>query len=472
MSRLEAHEFLDSVHSAYDHAISYLDLPPGLAARIKACNSVIHFRFPIRVGGDVRIIDAYRAQHSWHRKPLKGGIRYSPAVHTDEVVALAMLMSFKCALVNVPFGGAKGGVRIDPTVESPETLERITRRFASELYWKNMLGPGLDVPAPDMGTSEREMAWMADTYATLNPGDVQGLAAVTGKPVQQGGIRGRREATGRGVQYGLREFFRVPEDVQACGLEGGLEGKRVIVQGLGNVGYHAAKFLKEEDGCRIVGVIERDGAVWNEDGIDVVALRQHLDETRGLHEFGAARFVEKGTEVLTWPCDILMPAALENQITAQNAGAVQARLVAEAANGPTTSAAAKILADRGVTIVPDLYLNAGGVTVSYFEWSKNLARIRFGRLSRRLEEGHRIALMGAFEEVSGTKFEARHWDAMARGADELDLVRSGLDDTMRDALGEVREARQRLGIPDLRTAALAVAIEKVATSYRQLGIWP
>lgn len=472
MSRQDAREFLDSVHSIYDQAASYLRLPPGLSERIKACSSVVHFRLPLRVGKDVRIIDAYRAQHSSHRKPLKGGIRYSPAVHTDEVVALATLMTFKCALVNVPFGGAKGGVRIDPSQETEETLEQVTRRFAAELYWKNILGPGLDVPAPDMGTGEREMAWISDTYTTLNPSDVQGLAAVTGKPVQQGGIRGRREATGRGVQYGLREFFRVHDDVVACGLDGGLEGKRVIVQGLGNVGYHAAKFLREEDGCRVVGIIERDGALWSETGLDVEAVRQHLDHRRSLREYPDARFVEKGIELLTWPCDILVPAALENQITLENADRIQARVIAEGANGPTTSEASRRLAARGITILPDLYLNAGGVTVSYFEWSKNLSRIRFGRLSKRIEEAQWTQMMKAFEEVTDSRFTEQHWKTVAKGADELDLVRSGLDDTMREALQEIREAKKRLGTPDLRTAAFAVAIEKVATSYRQLGVWP
>lgn len=472
MSSTQARQFLDSVHRMYDKAVAHLKLPHGLAERIKACSSVLHVRIPIRVGNDVRIVDGYRAQHSHHRKPLKGGIRFSPAVHTDEVVALATLMTFKCALVNVPFGGAKGGVRIDPYKEPEEVLERLTRRFAAELYWKNSLGPGLDVPAPDMGTGEREMAWIADTYATLNPSDVQALAAVTGKPVQQGGIRGRVEATGRGVQYGIREFFRVQADVQAAGLDGDLAGKRVIVQGLGNVGYHAARFLQEEDGCRIVGIIERDGALWNEAGLEVEDVREHLSVHGKLAGFAGARFVPDGREVLTWPCDILIPAALESQITMDNADRIQARVVAEAANGPTTADASQRLHERGIAVIPDLYLNAGGVTVSYFEWSKNLARIRFGRMSRRMEEAQWTRVLGAFEELADKRFSPEQWQSLARGASELDLVRSGLDDTMREALQEIREGRQRLQVPDLRTAALAVAIEKVATSYRQLGVWP
>lgn len=472
MSRQNARQFLDSVHHAYDQAVRFLSLPAGLAERIRACNSVIHFRLPVRVDGDVRIVHAYRAHHSWHRKPLKGGIRYSPDVHEDEVVALATLMTFKCALVNVPFGGAKGGVRIDPRTESPEVLEKVTRRFAAELYWKNMLGPGRDVPAPDMGTGEREMAWFADTYATLEPGDVHGLATVTGKPVQQGGIPGRTEATGRGVQYGIREFFREPMDVCATGLDGGLEGKKVIVQGLGNVGYHAAKFLREEDGCRIVGVIEHDGALWNEDGLDIEDIHHHLVETKGVRGYHGARYVEDGLDVLTWPCDILVPAALENQITMANANRIQARVVAEGANGPTTQEASLRLCERGITVLPDLYLNAGGVTVSYFEWGKNLARIRFGRLSRRADESQRVHMVDAIEEVTGHHFNDIQRRVLTRGEGEIDLVRSGLDDTMREALCEIREAKKRLKTPDLRTTALAVAIQKVATSYNQLGVWP
>ena len=472
MSQNNARLFLDSVHRAYDKAVQFLDLPSGLADRIRATSSVIHFRLPIRVEGDVRIVHAYRAHHSYHRKPLKGGIRYSPAVNEDEVVALATLMTFKCALVNVPFGGAKGGVNIDPHKESEEVLERVTRRFAAELCWKNMLGAGSDVPAPDMGTGAREMAWIADTYAMLNSQDVQALACVTGKPVQQGGIRGREEATGRGVQYGLREFFRDADDVAACGLDGDLEGKRVIIQGLGNVGYHAAKFLKEEDGCVIVGIIERDGALWSDDGLDVEAVKAYAVEHRGVRGFEGARFVEDGADVLTWPCDILVPAALENQITMENAERIQARVIAEGANGPTSEDASQHLAERGVSVIPDLYLNAGGVTVSYFEWGKNLARIRFGRLSRRADELQRSNMLRAIEQATGHKFDDSLRELVTRGENELDLVRSGLDDTMRDALGEIREAKKRLGTPDLRTSAMAVAIEKVATSYRQMGVWP
>ena len=464
--------FRDDVYRMYDRAVGFLGLPPGLSERIKTCSVLLHMKLPVRVEGDVRLFDAYRAQHSFHKKPVKGGIRFDSAVTADEVVALATLMTFKCALVNVPFGGAKGGVRIDPRVESVETLERVTRRYTAELFWRNCIGPGVDVPAPDMGTGPREMAWIADTYATLNPADIDPLACVTGKPVSSGGIRGRNEATGRGVQYGMREFFRVPADVKACGLDGGLEGKRIIVQGLGNVGYHAAKFLQEEDGCRIIGIIERDGALWNEDGLSVEAVAQHIKERKTVRGYPGGKLVELGSEVLTYPCDILLPAALEGQITSANAERIQARLVVEAANGPTSADASDILTRRGIAILPDLYINAGGVTVSYFEWSKNLAHMRFGRMSRRIDQQRRGQMMKAIEDVTKARFTPEQWATVAQGAGEIDHVRSGLDDTMIEALTEVREARDRYKGPDLRTAAFVCSIQKVVTSNLELGLWP
>jgi glutamate dehydrogenase (NAD(P)+) len=464
--------FRANVYRMYDKAVGYLALPNGLADRIKSCSVLLHVRIPIKVGDDLRLVDAYRAQHSFHKKPVKGGIRFDLEVSADEVVALATLMTFKCALVNVPFGGAKGGVRIDPRAESVETLERVTRRYTAELFWRNCIGPGVDVPAPDMGTGPREMAWIADTYATLNPEAIDPLACVTGKPVSQGGIRGRNEATGRGVQYGMREFFRNAADVTACKLDGGLEGKRIIVQGLGNVGYHAAKFLQEEDGCRIVGIIERDGALINEAGLSVEAVRQHMSQNKSIRGFPGAKLIEDGAQVLTHPCDILLPAAMENQITAQNAEKVQARLVVEAANGPTTADASEILAKRGIAVLPDIYINAGGVTVSYFEWSKNLAHMRYGRMSRRIDQQRRSQLMSNIEELTGSKFKPEQWATAGQGVSEIDHVRSGLDDTMCEALAEIREARDRYKTPDLRTASFIVAIQKVATSNFELGLWP
>lgn len=465
-------KFTDNVGLMFDHAATFLGLPDGLAEQIKCCNALLHVRFPVKVADGYRLIDGYRAQHSHHMKPTKGGIRFSTHVNADEVVALATLMSLKCAVVNVPFGGAKGGVCIDPRVEDVDTLERVTRRFTHELLVKNFIGPGIDVPAPDMGTGEREMAWIADTYATMSHDSMSPLACVTGKPVASGGIPGRTEATGRGVQFGIREFFRHPTQVSGCGLEGGLEGKRIVVQGLGNVGYHAAKFLRDEDGCKVVGIAERDGGLYDPEGLDVERVYQHIRATGGVEGCSEGQYTTDSKSLLEADCDILIPAALENQITAANVDRVRARLVAEAANGPTTAAASAALTKRGVAILPDMYLNAGGVTVSYFEWSKNLARIRFGRLDKRLEEAQYQNILHAVEQATGAKFTPEHWNTIGRGADEIDRVRSGLDDTMRQAFGELAAAQEQYGCPDLRTAAYIVAINKIATTYLQRGIFP
>ena len=350
------------------------------------CNSVYAIQFPIRRNGGYEVISAWRAQHSHHRVPVKGGIRYAPTVDEDEIKALAALMTYKCAIVDVPFGGAKGGVRIDTKKYTVTELEQITRRYTAELIKKNFIGAGIDVPAPDYGTGPREMAWIYDTYSAFYPGAIDAMACVTGKPVTQGGVRGRVEATGRGVFFGLREVCDQADDMKTLGLSRGLEGKRVIVQGLGNVGYHTAKFCQEA-GCLIVGLSEREGGIYRAEGLDVDAVVQFQKETRSIVNFPGARNIAPTNLTLEADCDILIPAALEGQLTGQNAPKIRAKIVAEAANGPTTAEAEKILLDRGVLIVPDIYLNAGGVTVSYFEWIKNLSHVRFGRVGEALRGG-------------------------------------------------------------------------------------
>lgn len=463
--------FLDGVNRSYDQAVGLLDLPPGLAEKIKLCQSIFMVRFPIGFRGRYEIFTGWRAVHSEHRLPVKGGIRYAPNVNQEEIEALAALMSYKCALVDVPFGGAKGGLRIDPRKYDEDALERITRRFTIELAKKGYINPSLNVPAPDMGTGSREMAWMADTYRSFHPEDINALACVTGKPVTEGGIPGRTEATGRGVQYGIREFFRHGDDVKRAGMEGGIEGKRFVVQGLGNVGFHAAKFLQEEDGGLIVAVAERDGAVVNEAGINIEDLHAHMVETGGVKDFPDATYVADGVSVLELECDVLVPAALEGQITSENAGRIQAKIIAEAANGPLTYEANEILLAAGKTIIPDVYLNAGGVTVSYFEWIKNLSHIRFGRMERRLDELRGEMLVDFVEDSTGKKVTQAWADRMKRGASELDLVRSGLEDTMREAYRQLRETYiSRDDVPDLRTASFVVAVEKIARSYIDMGI--
>ncbi|MBI5449859.1 MAG: Glu/Leu/Phe/Val dehydrogenase [Gammaproteobacteria bacterium] len=455
-----------------DKAIAALDIDTGVAAAIKTCHSVLQVRFPVKIRGKIEVFTGWRAVHSTHRLPAKGGIRYAPIADQDEVEALAALMTFKCAVVDVPFGGSKGALHIDPKHYNREEMEAITRRFAVELARKDFLNPATNVPAPDVGTGQREMAWIADTYKHLHPEDINHLACVTGKPVHHGGIRGRVEATGRGVQYALREFFRHPEDVARAGLSGTLDGKRIVIQGLGNVGYHAAKFLSEEDGAVIIAVIERDGAVINDDGLNIEELYRHIVEHKTIQGYHGGRFVADGLPVLELPCDLLIPAALEGQITAANAGRIQARMVVEAANGPCTFEADTILNQRGILVLPDIYINAGGVVVSYFEWIRNISHIRFGRMQRRLEEQQGDRLTTVLEQVTGTRLDDTMRAQISRGADEIDLVRSGLDDTMRLAYQEMRQVwHHNPKVHDLRTAAFVIAVEKIARSYLDVGLF-
>ncbi|GAB6061756.1 Glu/Leu/Phe/Val family dehydrogenase [Deferrisoma palaeochoriense] len=465
--------FWQRVRKTFDRAARLTAHDPSLLVQIRECDSVYRVCFPVRRDdGSIEVVQAWRAEHSHHKLPTKGGIRYSMNVAQDEVMALAALMTFKCAVVDVPHGGAKGGVRIARHRYSDAEVERITRRFAYELIRKNFIGPGTDVPAPDFGTSSREMAWIADTYGALAPDKLYSLACVTGKPVGQGGIRGRTEATGRGVMFGLREACESAEDLRAAGLGPGLAGKRVVVQGLGNVGYHAAKFLGEA-GAVIVGLAEYEGAVHNPDGLDVEAVVAHRRETGSILGFPGAEDVVPTARALELPCDILVPAALENQITAENAPRIQARIVAEAANGPVTDEAEAILRERGVWILPDVWLNAGGVTVSYFEWLKNLSHVRFGRMEKRFDEDIHRGLVAALERMTGRRFEAAEGQRLARGPGEEELVNAGLEETMVLAFREIQETRARLGKEvDLRTAAFVLAIDKIAASYEALGIWP
>ncbi len=468
--------FRESVDLMFNRAVKLMDLSPGLQEKIRICNSTYTVRFGVRLRGDIHTFTGYRAVHSEHMEPVKGGIRFSLGVNQDEVEALAALMTFKCALVETPFGGSKGGLCVDPNAWDEHEMELITRRFAYELCKRDLINPSQNVPAPDMGTGEREMAWIVDQYKRMNTTDINAAACVTGKPLNAGGIAGRVEATGRGVQYALREFFRHPEDVKAAKLDGTLDGKKVIVQGLGNVGFHAAKFLSEEDGCKIVAVIERDGAIVNPDGIPIEFLRTHIAANGGVKGFPRGTYTEDGAAVLEEECDILIPAALESVINMGNADRIKANLIIEAANGPITAGADEILREKGVVIIPDLYANAGGVTVSYFEWVKNLSHIRFGRMQRRQEEAEHLMLVNELERLLQTagvkhKLSDQFKSEYSRGAGELELVRSGLDDTMRTAYQSMREVwHSRKDVNDLRIAAYLVSIGRVAASYRSKGL--
>ncbi|MBT8416506.1 MAG: Glu/Leu/Phe/Val dehydrogenase, partial [Silicimonas sp.] len=455
--------FRESVDLMFNRAVALMDLPPGLEDKIRVCNSTYTVRFGVKLRGKIHTFTGYRSVHSEHMEPVKGGIRYATGVNQDEVEALAALMTYKCALVETPFGGSKGGLCIDPREYDVDELERITRRFAYELAKRDLIDPAQNVPAPDMGTGEREMAWIADQYARMNTTDINARACVTGKPPHAGGIQGRVEATGRGVQYGLQEYFRHEDDVKEAGLSGTLEGKKIIVQGLGNVGYHAAKFLSEEDGASIIGIIERDGGLLDEDGIDVEAVHHWIAQHGGVTGYPNGRHVKNGASLLEHPCDILIPAALEGVINLSNADDIQAPLIIEAANGPVTAGADEILRKKGTVIIPDMYANAGGVTVSYFEWVKNLSHIRFGRMQRRQEEARHHLIVDELERLSkdsgvGWSLSPDFKYKYLRGAGELELVRSGLDDTMRGAYQAMRNKwRSRDDVTDLRTAAYIVA---------------
>jgi glutamate dehydrogenase (NAD(P)+) len=460
------------VSAQFDQAASFMNQPKGLLELIKQCNNVIMVKFPVKLGKTYHMVQGWRAEHSHHRKPLKGGIRYHPQVDQHEIMALAALMTYKCAIVDVPFGGSKGGVAINPRDHSEEQLERITRRYTSELVRKGFIGPGVNVPAPDMGTGEREMAWIFDTYDAFNPGGIDNLACVTGKSISQGGIRGRKEATGRGVQFGIQQAFRHNEDILALGLQSGLAGKRVVVQGFGNVGYHCSRLLWEEDECKIIGVGEYDGGVYDPRGLNIEKLALHRQRTGSIRDFPGAKTIDDSNKILEIECDILVPAALENQITLKNARKIRTKVLAEAANGPVTPKAEKILLDKGVLILPDIYANAGGVTVSYFEWSKNLAHIRFGRMQHRLEESRGQNFVSFLEKTTGHEIPTNVRNVLVRGSEEADLVNSGLEGTMVNAYEEIREVfKRRSKVSSLRTAAYIVAIEKIAKSYRELGLF-
>jgi glutamate dehydrogenase (NAD(P)+) len=470
---MASHElsFKESVDLMFDRAVATLDLPPGLADQIKINNNIYLVRFFVKLRDSYRIFTGWRSVHSEHRLPVKGGIRYAPTVSQDDVEALAALMTYKCAIVDVPFGGAKGGLCIDPREYNEYELELITRRFAQELIKKGYINPALNVPAPDMGTGEREMAWIADTYRSLHPEDINAIACTTGKPFSQGGIQGRVEATGRGVFYGIKEFFNNSEDVKNAGLEGNLEGKRIIVQGLGNVGSHATKFLEEESGACIIGIIEREGAILSEKGFSVEEVAAYRAECGSLKNFPGATYIANGKSLLEAECDVLIPAALEGQITLENARRIKAPVIAEAANGPVTYMADNVLRKAGKTIIPDAYLNAGGVTVSYFEWIKNLSHIRFGRLDRRHEAHRGAQIITALEEMVGKPVPDHLKARLSYGSDELDLVRSGLEDTMSTAYQTMSEIhKSRDNVPDLRTAAFVIAIEKIARAYIEMGL--
>ena len=464
--------FFDDVNQYFDAACLHTEVAPDILSQIRACNAVYRVRFPVRRDDrEIVVVEGYRAEHSHHRLPTKGGLRYALDVSQNEVMALSALMTYKCAVVDVPFGGAKGGVCVDPRTESAPFLERVTRRYTSELIRKRFIGPDVDVPAPDVGTGEREMGWIYDTYKTYGPDTLNSLACVTGKATSVHGVAGRREATGLGAIIALEHFLSEGEDVKPLGLETGLAGKRIIVPGLGKVGIHAALSAIERDAV-IVGVSVSDGALYDEGGLDVEAVLRHRTETGSLRGFPEARYLADPDAILEEACDVLIPSALEHQITKENALRIKAKIIVEAANGPVDPEADNLLRDAGCVVLPDIYANAGGVVVSYFEWIKNLSHVSFERMTRRYQQIANNRLLSVISRLTGKTLPPEDAALLLQAPNEIDFVHTALENTMAISYEKIREPWKRRSLPDLRTSAYLVAIESVANSYALDGIFP
>jgi len=418
VNTVEPTNVLENALQQLNDAAALLDLEPAIHAKLSKPKRALIVSVPTRMDdGHFEVFWGYRVQHNMDRGPCKGGIRYHPSVTLDEVTALAMWMTWKCAVVNIPYGGAKGGVICDPAQMSEGEIERMTRRFVAELV--EIIGPDQDIPAPDVNTNERTMGWLMDTYSMQVGHSVP--AVVTGKPIAIGGSLGRSQATGRGVALVARE---------ALATHGmAVEGARMVVQGFGKVGGAFAELI-EGLGAAVIGVSDVSGGIYNAAGLDIGELTRHVIETGYVEGFPAGEPITN-EELLALECDVLVPAALENVFTADNAGAVRARMIVEGANGPTTPEADRIFADRGIFVAPDILANAGGVTVSYFEWCQGL--------------------------------QAYFWTE--------DEVNERLEEIMVRAFGEVYAESQSRGV-DMRAAATAVAVGRVAEAVRVRGIYP
>jgi len=463
--------FLLDTNRYVNKALKYSELSDDLAKKIITCNSTYTVRFGVRLRGQIYTFEGWRSVHSEHMEPTKGGIRFDMDTHAEEVEALAALMSYKCAIINVPYGGSKGGLKIDPSQWESRELEKITRRFAQELIKRDLISPSMNVPAPDIGTSSKEMAWIADEYRKIHPADINGSACVTGKPPSKNGLVGREEATGRGVQYIVREFFRNPDLLKLVKLDNDLSTKSFILQGLGNVGYHLSKFLTEDDGVKLIGISEFNGGIYNEDGINVAHAKKYFTKHNSFENYPKASFIKDSSLLLKRKCDILIPAARENVITEKNAEDISANLIVEAANGPISYKGNQILNRKKIFVIPDILANGGGVAVSYFEWVKNLRHIRFGRLEKRRNQIQLNNLIEAIESMTGKTMPAKYKTNFHDGIEEIDLIRSGLDDMMIDGFQSVKkEFIETDKITDFRTAAFKAAIEKIALSYDFIGL--
>ena len=460
--------FLKSVSKMFDDAVEILGVEPGLAKQIKSCNSTHTIRFGVKLKKGIKVFTGWRSVHSEHLEPVKGGIRYSPAVNASEVEAMAALMTFKNAVIDVPFGGSKGGLKITPSKYDDEDLEKITRRFTEELVKRGLISPSLNVPAPDMGTGKKEMAWIADEYKRLNPQDINAYACVTGKPENMGGVDGRTEATGRGIFYALSSFFNSP-DIKKTSLKGKLSSQSIIIEGLGKVGYYAARALRDH-GCKVIGVIEKKTAFYNQNGLDIDQIDSWIKDTRDPKDYPSQNEIKSREELLSVGCDVFIPAAREGTITEENQKILNTKLICEGANGPLTSRADHYLNKRGILIIPDLYANAGGVAVSYFEWVRNLSHMRFGRMEKRRKEYETTSILSVIESSTGKRVSSKTKSMLNQGPTELDLVRSGLEDMMTEAYENMSIIWNENNYPTLRSTAYIYSIKKLIESYKSIGI--
>lgn len=460
--------FLKSVSKMFDDAVEILGVEPGLAKQIKSCNSTHTIRFGVKLKKGIKVFTGWRSVHSEHLEPVKGGIRFSPAVNASEVEAMAALMTFKNAVIDVPFGGSKGGLKITPSKYDDEDLEKITRRFTEELVKRGLISPSLNVPAPDMGTGKKEMAWIADEYKRLNPQDINAYACVTGKPENMGGVDGRTEATGRGIFYALSSFFNSP-DIKKTSLKGKLSSQSIIIEGLGKVGYYAARALRDH-GCKVIGVIEKKTSFYNQKGLDIDQIDSWIKGSRDPKDYPNQNEIKSREELLSVGCDIFIPAAREGTITEENQKILNTKLICEGANGPLTSRADHYLNKRGILIIPDLYANAGGVAVSYFEWVRNLSHMRFGRMEKRRKEYETTSILSVIESSTGKRVSSKTKSMLNQGPTELDLVRSGLEDMMTEAYENMSFIWNENNYPTLRSTAYIYSIKKLIESYKSIGI--
>ena len=463
--------FKENVDSFVTLTSKIIRFPKDVIEYIKYSHSIMQVTVGVKIKNKICNFVGWRAVHSEHRLPSKGGIRFSPNVNQDDTEALAALMTYKCAVVNVPFGGSKGSLKINPKNYSEKELRLITKNYATKLAKKGFLNPALNVPAPDLGTSEKEMVWIMDAYRNLFPEDINYTACVTGKPVEHGGIRGRDNATGRGVEETIREYFRHLKLLKKIKLKEKLKDNSIVIQGFGKVGRSLSLDLYNRDQAKIIAVGDFTGYLINRQGIDINKLSKHYLKNKKINHFKGAKFIKKASGVLLLNCDILIPAATESVITLNNANKIKAKLIIEAANGPITYRADQILNKRGIDILPDIFVNAGGVIVSYYEWVKNISHIRFGRLQRRFDEQKMRDVIAAISKTTSKSISPLLYKKITSGATEKDLAYSGLEDTMREAFQEILKEKNKNKKLNFRTAAYAIALKKLRKFHDAVGMY-